>query len=549
MNAAKTKRVLVLSMAFIILSSAIAFAGAGSETSATGDGITPNAGGVFPITDEPVTMKAFIAKFAQVGEMDANYSTQYIEERTNVQIEWEVADISGAPEKLNIMLSSGEKLPDVILPGPWFLNNNNKYLYGREGVILPLDDYIEEYGHAINELWAHNPALQKQMRSPDGKIYALSSYFEIEHTKYGAKAWINQQWLDNLGLDMPTTTQEFKDTMIRFKNNDPNGNGKADEIPISGSQGGAGLLHLINPFLYMDATRVVVENGTISSQIIKDEFREAVRYIADLYSEGLIDPQIFTQDQTQLITLTMGEDVMLGFCPQDNPFFFVQINSDQERQYQAIPPVKGPGGVQTTAYNAPSARGGNFVVTKDAANPAVAYRWGDFLISDEAQRRIFFGEKGVTWDFGDDGAIGINGQPASIQFIGEPLYNMTVQDYGWLWSSIQIDYLFVDGTQVDANVWNRDTFLYNNARKYLPYIPPLEEVLPPLTLAEEIVEEYNTISTDVVSYYNEAFANFITGNLDVNDDGDWDNYKRELERRGLSKQIQYMQAAYDNQYK
>ena len=542
-------KILCLVMAFMLLFSAVAFAGGGTEATTDEAGIKPSPKGEFPFVDETVTMKAFIAKFAQVGDMDVNYSTKYIEDRTNVHIDWEVADISGAPEKLNIMLSSGETLPDVILPGPWFLNNNNKYLYGREGVILPLDDSIDEYGDAINVLWAHNPALEKQMRSPDGNIYALTSYFEIEHTKYGAKAWINQQWLDNLGLSMPTTTAEFKDTMLKFKNNDPNGNGKADEIPISGSQGGQGLLFLINPFLYMDATRVVVENGTISSQLIKDEFRDAISYIADLYAEGLIDPQVFTQDQTQLITLTMGEDVMLGFSPMDNPFFFVQINSDQEQQYQAIPPIRGPKGVQTTASNAPSARGGNFIITKDAENPEIAYRWGDFLISDEAQRRIFFGEKGVTWEDGDEGAIGINGQPASIRYIGEPLYNMTVQDYGWLWSSIQIDYEYVDGTQVEANVWNRDTFLYNNARKYLPHIPPLEEVLPPLTLAEEIVEEYNTIATDTITYFNEAFANFITGMISIDDDGAWENYKRELERRGLSKQIQYMQDAYDIQYK
>lgn len=541
-------RKVIIGILVLALAAGMAFATGQKDTMAEA-GIKPNARGVFPIVDEIVSMKAFIAKFAQVGEMEANYSTKYIEEKTNVQIEWDVADISGAPEKLNIMLSSGETLPDVLLPGPWFLNNNNKYLYGREGVILPLDDYIEKYGDAINVLWAHNPSLEKQMRSPDGKIYALNNYFEIEHTKYGAKAWINQQWLDNLGLPMPTTTEEFKNTLMKFKSDDPNNNGKADEIPISGSQGGAGLLFMINPFLYMDSKRVVVENGTISSQIIKNEFRDAVKYIADLYAEGLIDPQIFTQDQTQLITLTMGEDVMLGFCPQDNPFFFVQINSEQERQYQAIPPIKGPAGVQTTASNAPSAQGGNFVVTKDAKNPEIAYRWGDFLISDEAQRRIFFGEQGVTWDYGDEGALGINGKPATMKFIGEPLYNMTVQDYGWLWSSIQIDYLYVDGAQVKPNVWNRDTFLFNNARKYVPFLPPLEEVLLPLTLAEEIVEDYNTIATDINAYFSEAFANFITGMISINDDNAWENYKKELEKRGLSKQIQYMQKAYDLQYK
>ncbi len=71
--------------------------------------------------------------------------------------------------------------------------------------------------------------------APDGNIYALPQVNECYHCMYQQRMWIYKPWLDKLGLKMPTTTDEFYEVLKAFKTKDPNGNGKADEIPLSGS--------------------------------------------------------------------------------------------------------------------------------------------------------------------------------------------------------------------------------------------------------------------------------------------------------------------------
>ena len=72
----------------------------------------------------------------------------------------------------------------------------------------------------------------------DGHIYAFPWIEELGAGKENIHSidtfpWINVEWLNNLGLDMPTNAEELKEVLLAFKNDDPNGNGQADEIPLS----------------------------------------------------------------------------------------------------------------------------------------------------------------------------------------------------------------------------------------------------------------------------------------------------------------------------
>ena len=74
--------------------------------------------------------------------------------------------------------------------------------------------------------------------APDGHIYSFPWIEELGAGKESIHSvndfpWINVEWLNKLGLKMPTTTEELKQVLIAFKTKDPNGNGKADEIPMS----------------------------------------------------------------------------------------------------------------------------------------------------------------------------------------------------------------------------------------------------------------------------------------------------------------------------
>src|SRR5699024_5514757 len=107
--------------------------------------------------------------------------------------------------------------------------------YVNQEVIVPLNDLIEEYAPNIKKAMEEYPRFKKMSTAPDGKIYGIPQLNDCYHCSYPAKYWINTKWLKDLDMEMPKTTEDFKKVLEAFKTQDPNGNDKADEVPLSGA--------------------------------------------------------------------------------------------------------------------------------------------------------------------------------------------------------------------------------------------------------------------------------------------------------------------------
>lgn len=110
--------------------------------------------------------------------------------------------------------------------------------YGADGTIIPLNDLIDKHMPNLKALFDKRPDIKAIVTAPDGNIYSLPAGEELGtgQEDIGSNPdflYINQDWLKKLGLNMPTTLQEYHDVLLAFKTKDPNGNGKADEIPLS----------------------------------------------------------------------------------------------------------------------------------------------------------------------------------------------------------------------------------------------------------------------------------------------------------------------------
>lgn len=158
------------------------------------------------------------------------------------------------------------------------------------GVIIPLNDLIDEHAPHIKEVLENNDYYRAMNTAPDGNIYGLTGLNECFHCSYPNKMWINTKWLDQLGLAQPTTPEEFKAVLEAFKTQDPNGNGKADEVPLSGSVENFGvhvIPYLMNGFIYNDdRTYLIMKEGQVDTAANKPEWREALAYIKSLYDGG-----------------------------------------------------------------------------------------------------------------------------------------------------------------------------------------------------------------------------------------------------------------------
>ena len=128
-----------------------------------------------------------------------------------------------------MMVAGGETLPDiVVLPG---LSDVERYNYGSGGYFIPLDEYMEN--DAVNwnktmDTWAtgqQKESVLRDARSFDGKIYAFPQFYCDPADASSLYMSINKQWLDNLKLEVPATTDELYTVLKAFKEQDANGNG------------------------------------------------------------------------------------------------------------------------------------------------------------------------------------------------------------------------------------------------------------------------------------------------------------------------------------
>src|SRR5690606_345994 len=181
--------------------------------------------------------------------------------------------------------------------------------YGSQGLFLPLNDLIDEYCVEVKRIFKDYPDIKELVTANDGNIYTMPYVNDCFHCNCGIeRMWIYRPWLDELGLSMPTTLDEFEDVLTAFVNEDPNGNGKRDELPLMahahpgwpaplsnffmGSflyNPGGPASNRPNPWLYLN-------NGKVDFVANKPEWREGLRYQHRLFAKGLIAKESFTQD-------------------------------------------------------------------------------------------------------------------------------------------------------------------------------------------------------------------------------------------------------------
>src|SRR4029453_4320984 len=144
------------------------------------------------------------------------------------------------------------------------------------GVFLPLNGLIDQYAPNIKAAMEKEPLLKALNTAPDGNIYGLVAYSQCFHCSYPNKMWVNTKWLKQLGLEMPKTTAEFKAMLKAFKENDPNGNGVHDEVPLTGSIEDFGVRiipYLMNGFIYDDDRNYLyMNNGKVDTAANKPQW-------------------------------------------------------------------------------------------------------------------------------------------------------------------------------------------------------------------------------------------------------------------------------------
>ena len=237
------------------------------------------------------------------------------------------------------------------------------------------------------------------LRQTDGSIRGLAGNSANSPTSDAqAIAVINKAWLDKLGLKVPTTTDELYDVLCAFRDNDMNGNGIKDEIPMSfcNSHWSGNLWYSAGSFGFDGASAfpyLKVEDGKINSTVDTDEWRAYLEYYHMLVDEGLLDVEGFSQT---------GEQFQAKIAENKVGVYYTWSPATGEGlDYVVMPNVKALDGVEPRQPGADgtfSAVTSGFLITKDSENVEAALHWWNYLhTSVDLMNSAYCGEKGVTW--------------------------------------------------------------------------------------------------------------------------------------------------------
>lgn len=306
------------------------------------------------------------------------------EKQTNIHIDWEEIPMSGWTEKVNVLIASGS-LPDAFMGHVDIMKN--------VGAWAKLNDAIDKYAPNIRELFTAEPLIKQAVTAPDGNIYTLPTNRYDDASLVLQGLWINTDWLKKLGLSMPKTTAEFENVLKAFKTGDPNGNGKADEIPMGALQqtdSASSLDPMFGPFGVVDTTEhVYLEDGKVLFPGESQGYLQGLRWLHELYSQGLIDQEVFTMTSAQFTAKAQNPSMLYGAIMAWLPDGLDPRYGDQ---YVALPPLSGPSGNPGvwTAVRQPLAEMSGFSITVDAKNPAALVRYYDNNISSLQNEMLWF---------------------------------------------------------------------------------------------------------------------------------------------------------------
>jgi putative aldouronate transport system substrate-binding protein len=360
----------------------------------------------------------------------------------------------------------------------------------------------------------------------DGTIYAMPNLTDSPAIEITKKLFINEKWLNNVNMDFPASTDELYDVLTAFRDNDPNGNNKKDEIPMTADSLDEHLMPVLQGAFGLGNRGI--GNGNWDVDPVSGDLRffpasqsylEFLKYLNKLYSENLIDQEIFTIDPKTI--LAKNEQELIGSFAFANVVARATKNADDFVGLKTA--LAGPGGDRlfTSARGHIGARGA-FMITKSNKYPEAAMRWVDYFYSDEGVKLLYLGIEGVSYRKDADGNYDF--LPEIVNNIPEgSTFDQVVSKYvpyagGSLPTIIYEEYFKGGETQPVPKAASQNM---------APYLP--KELWAPFSFTFEESDEKLPLEADINSMVKQRTAEFVQGKVSFDE---FDNYVKQLEQMG-----------------
>lgn len=471
-----------------------------------------------------------------------------VEELCNVNIEVIEVPSEGSGEKINLMINTGD-LPDVFFNG---IGRSTVINYAGQDVFIPVTQYInDDVMPNLNKVLNENPEYRAAMTAPDGEIWGFPYIEEMFGLVCNQGILnINKVWLDSLGLEVPTTLEEYKQCLIAFRDNDCNGNGDPnDEIPFMFRVGDSGIgswrnNQSIGQFFgcWGQADTgdrlALTEDGQVICTATTDAYKEGLKWFNELYNEGLIWSDFALNDgaamQAAVNTDVTTVGSMVWFSIID------AVPAERRAEYVAVPYLTGPGGEYGCKDNISELHSTIIsAITTACEDPELAARVIDAYYDPQRSVEANWGPIGLYYVIDENGVMQWNHDvemPDGIDNFSQLRGYSTPS--GRPAAVLSEYYDTVVAYPEDAADLYADMTKVGFVEKHLndPIIPPS------MWYSTEDQETMSLISDNLYNLIDNYNATAI---IDGNIDDTWDAYVASLEEAGLSTYLEIVQRNYD----
>ncbi|RCX19482.1 putative aldouronate transport system substrate-binding protein [Anaerobacterium chartisolvens] len=522
-----------------------------ADTSTADSKLSNTSAKALPIVEEPITLKVWMPYILQsrVKSNSIMKSNIELEKRTGIKIQWIEPPAGQAAEAYNLMIASRD-LPDLIEDINAAQSNDYSYPGGYDkaiddGVILKLNDLIDKYAPNYKKIINSDPITKKLTITDKGNIYGIAQInadiSDINRpiipraANPGNGLVIRRDWLDDLGLEIPVTLDDWYTVLKAFKEK------KGAVAPLLINKTGAGLNSQFltafgTAYTNRKGQEFYQENGKVKFGPIEPGYKKYLTFMNKWYEEGLIDKFFMVRDadldtfSAKYMPAGKAGATNLGFgwvgdyyskvskTAQDPDFYLQPVN----------PPVSGTGEQVHFRYTTWSV-GGFTAITTSCKYPEAAIKWLDYVYSKEGILMTNWGIEGTSYNMRE-------GKPVIVERI------LNDPEPAWAWMlETRFNGLSTPGVADEQWMNSLLSEAQLESRKYWGQTDNSWN-MPPLYRTYEEEAVYTSGMSDIIAYVDDMTVKFIMGSESVSN---YDAFVSEIKNMGIDQIIKIQQNALD----
>lgn len=487
----------------------------------------------YPIVKESITLEMMGRRSPLQPEWGEMGFFKEMKKLTNMDFTYRVATADQYQQQKQLAFTSMQ-LPDLFFGG--MFTPSEEVDYGSQGLLIPLEDLIDKYAPNLKKIFEKYPDLKASITAPDGHIYALPG-IDTSTTSAAPLMWMNGYWLKNLNAEKPHTIDELYELLKAFKEQDANKNGKDDEIPLTASSIAELRFNILPAFgipypVTGDIPGIYEQNGEVKFTFVQNEYKEYLKFLNKLYSEGLLDPQVASHTWEQYVA--KGAEGRVGIFPTWPIVMIGYPDPAEGTNYPIMPALTSQFSSTPIVSKISPFKRGRAAITSSNEHPEATMRWLDYMYSEEGTILARLGVEGKNWEWTDE-------TKSTWRLLAPEGMNTT-----------QANALDAPGAGTAVPMVLEQEFFAKEDNPTLriiegwveeEYFPYLTVPYPDVYFTLEEQQELNIIKPDMDTYIQQMEARFVTGELNI--DAEWDKFVNTLESLGASKAVDIHQAAYD----